>query len=105
MRSARGLYRLAEAAPPESSPDSLVLTLAIERADGVERVVLRCRIDGSLVPGEAAPAGPSALLKPWLEREFEQTREAALKSIRSERRLHEIVFDRAHPGPFLSRTN
>jgi len=100
IRSARGLYRLAEAAPPESSPDSLVLTLALERADGVERVVLRCRIASALSASEADTAGLLARLKPWIEREFEPTREAALKSIRSERRLHEIVFDRAHPGPF-----
>ncbi|MBF6560352.1 MAG: hypothetical protein IVW56_08695 [Candidatus Binataceae bacterium] len=100
IRSARGLYRLAEAAPPEDSPDSLMLTLALERADGVERVVLRCRIAAAFIPNETDATELLARLKPWFEREFEQTREAALKSIRSERRLHEIVFDRAHPGPF-----
>jgi hypothetical protein len=39
-------------------------------------------------------------LAPWLAREFEQTREAALKAIRTERRLHEISFDVANRGPF-----
>ena len=39
-------------------------------------------------------------LTPWLEREFEQTREAALKTMRTEHRLLEISFDSAHPGPF-----
>ena len=29
-------------------------------------------------------------ITPWIEREFEQTREAALKSIRTERKLFEI---------------
>ena len=41
-----------------------------------------------------------AQIAPWLEREFEQTREAALKSIRAEHKLLEISFDPAHPGPF-----
>ncbi len=77
-----------------------MLTLALERADGVERVVLRCRIAAAFIPNETDATELLARLKPWFEREFEQTREAALKSIRSERRLHEIVFDRAHPGPF-----
>jgi len=39
-------------------------------------------------------------IAPWLEREFEQTREAALKSIRTERHLLEISFDPTNPGPF-----
>ena len=39
-------------------------------------------------------------ITPWLEREFEQTREAALKSIRTERKLLEISFDAANRGPF-----
>jgi hypothetical protein len=39
-------------------------------------------------------------IAPWLEREFEQTREAALKSIRAERHLLEISFDASNPGPF-----
>ena len=34
------------------------------------------------------------------DREFEQTREAALKSIRTERKLLEISFDAANRGPF-----
>ncbi len=39
-------------------------------------------------------------LAPWFEREFEQTREAALKSLRSERKPLTVRFDREHPGPF-----
>ncbi len=36
----------------------------------------------------------------WFEREFEQTREAALKSLRTERKPLMVRFDRDHPGPF-----
>ena len=76
-----------------------MLTLALERADGIERVVFRCRIEASLA-GAATPEVLIERLRPWAEREFEMTREAALKSIRSERKLHEIVFDSANRGPF-----
>lgn len=76
-----------------------MLTLALERADGIERVVFRCRIEASLA-GAATPDALVERLRPWAEREFEMTREAALKSIRSERKLHEIVFDSANRGPF-----
>jgi hypothetical protein len=97
--TARGPYRLIEAAPPDVTPDAIVLTLAFERADGIERVVFRCRLDAALA-GSSTPADLIARMRPWLEREFEMTREAALKSIRGERKLHEIVFDIANPGPF-----
>ena len=36
----------------------------------------------------------------WIEREFEQVREQALKTIRSEKRLMELSFDSANRGPF-----
>jgi hypothetical protein len=39
---------------------------------------------------------------PRFEREFEQTREAALKSLRGERKPHVVRFDREHPGPFAA---
>ena len=96
----RGAYRLLAAAPLEYDNSSVVLTLAMERADGIERVVTRCRIARELA-GE--PPDADAIierLKEWIAREFETTREAALKAIRSERRLHEITFDQANPGPF-----
>jgi hypothetical protein len=102
LRTGRGIYRLAVAAAPEINANEIVLTLALERADGVERVVFRCRIERALV-GEAAAADADAIaaqLAPWIEREFESTREAALKSIRSERRMHEIIFNRTSRGPF-----
>jgi hypothetical protein len=102
FRTGRGLYRLASAAPPETADEAVVLTLGLERADGIERVVFRCRIGCELLDHDAC-ANPESLIAriaPWLEREFEATREAALKSIRSERRLYEVVFDAAHRGPF-----
>ncbi len=96
----RGVYRLLAAAPLEYSNSSVVLTLAMERADGIERVVTRCRIAQELA-GEPPEADVIIeRLKGWLVREFETTREAALKAIRSERRLHEITFDQTDPGPF-----
>jgi hypothetical protein len=96
----RGVYRLAAAASLELTEASTLLTLAMERADGIERLVIRCRIARELV---ADPADAETLierLKGWLTHEFEAVREAALKVIRSERRLHEITFDLANPGPF-----
>jgi hypothetical protein len=99
ISTARGPYRIIEAAPAEVSTDAIVLTLAFERADGIERVVFRCRINSALA-GTSTPADLITRMRSWLEREFEMTREAALKSIRVERKLHEIVFDHAHSGPF-----
>jgi hypothetical protein len=102
LRTGRGAYHLALAAPPEIDANEIVLTLALERADGIERVVFRCRINRALIDSASAPDADAiaARLAPWIEREFEATREAALKSIRSERRLHEILFDPNNRGPF-----
>ena len=77
-----------------------MLTLSVERADGIEKVALRCRIATALIGADDAPEKLIERIAPWLEREFEQTREAALKSIRTERKLLEISFDATHPGPF-----
>jgi hypothetical protein len=100
IATARGVYRFTAAAPLEYTDSSVLLTLTMERADGIERVVTRCRIARELV-GEALEADAVIeRLKAWLAREFEATREAALKAIRSERRLHEISFDQANRGPF-----
>jgi hypothetical protein len=94
LRTGRGIYRLAAAAPSEDAPDAVTLTLALERADGIERVVFRCHIARALL--DAAQADDlMARLAPWIERDFEQIREAALKSIRTERRLFELAFDAA----------
>jgi hypothetical protein len=100
ISTGRGLYRLAVAAPLQCENDSVTLTLTMERVDGIERVVARCRI--ALLLLAAVPEADAIVerLKPWLTREFEATREAALKAIRSERRLHEITFDASNRGPF-----
>jgi hypothetical protein len=107
IRTGRGRYRLIEAAPAATDAGASLLTIALERADGIERVVFRCRIDhGLLSAGLAGTETPHGLddlisrLQPWIEREFEMLREAALKSIRSERRLHEVAFDNSNRGPF-----
>ena len=100
IMTGRGVYRLTAAAPLEYIDSSVVLTLAMERADGIERVVTRCRIARELA-GEPLEADRIIeRLNGWIAREFETTREAALKAIRSERRLHEITFDQANRGPF-----
>jgi hypothetical protein len=96
----RGTYHLSAATPLERTHDSIVLMLAMERADGIERVVTKCRIARELINECAAAEALIEKLKGWLVHEFENTREAALKAIRSERRLHEIGFDLANRGPF-----
>ena len=100
MNTARGIYAIASAGPLERNADSVVLTLSIERADGIEKVALRFRIATNLIGAVDSPEKLIERIAPWLEREFEQTREAALKSIRTERKLLEIVFDPANLGPF-----
>lgn len=99
LKTARGLYALALAKEPVVAPDGTVLILSLERRDGIERVAFQCRIASNL----NEPLTPDDILMklaPWLEREFEMTRENALKSIRSERKLLEIVFDASRRGPF-----
>jgi hypothetical protein len=100
LNTARGNYAIASARPLERTADHVLLTLSLERADGIEKVSLRCRIATSLIGTADSPEKLIERIAPWLEREFEQTREAALKSIRTERKLLEIVFDPANLGPF-----
>ena len=100
MNTARGIYSIASARPLERIADSVVLTLSLERADGIEKVAVRFRIATSLIGDADSPEKLIERIAPWLEREFEQTREAALKSIRTERKLLEISFDGTHRGPF-----
>jgi hypothetical protein len=100
LNTGRGIYAIVNARPMERTADDVVLTLSLERADGIEKVALRCRVATSLLAAADSPEKLIERIAPWLEREFEQTREAALKSIRTERRLHEICFDSTNPGPF-----
>ena len=68
IATARGVYRFTAAAPLEYTDSSVVLTLTMERADGIERVVTRCRIARELV-GEALEADAIIeRLKAWLAR-------------------------------------
>ena len=101
LKTVRGIYAVESAAPIERNTDSIVLTLSVARADGIEKVAFRCRIAASILQSpDDSPAKLIERIAPWLEREFEQTREAALKTMRTEHRLLEISFDAAHPGPF-----
>jgi len=96
----RGVYRVSGAPPLVRDGETVALTLSLERADGIERVVLRCRIAQALLKDVSDADGIIVRLEPWLVREFEHTREAALRAIRSERRLHEVTFDTVNRGPF-----
>ena len=100
LKTGRGIYAIASAGPLERTADSVVLTLSLERADGIEKVALRFHIATALIGDADSPEKLIAQITPWLQREFEQTREAALKSIRTERKLLEISFDPANRGPF-----
>jgi hypothetical protein len=100
IRTGRGAYELKLAAPTERSTDAFVLTIALDRSDGIERVAFRCRIARELVDDDPSDDALTARLAAWLEREFEMTRETALKTIRSERRLHEFQFDASNRRPF-----
>jgi hypothetical protein len=107
IRTGRGVYTLRNTAPGNAatidrSRDWIAVTISLDRADGVEKVAFRCRIAAALL-GSAGSVPDDELiarLAPWIEREFEQVRESALKTIRTERRLLEISFDSATPGPF-----
>jgi len=99
IRTGRGIYNFSVAAPIEREADAIVLTMAAERADGIEKVAFRCRVANAMAGG----IGQDELVEKiahWVEREFEITRELALKTIRSEHKLLEIFFDSANPGPF-----
>jgi hypothetical protein len=100
IRTGRGAYELKLAAPTERSGDAIILTIALDRSDGIERVALRCRIARDLIDDDPSDDALAVRLAPWLEHEFEMTRETALKTIRSERRLHEVAFDASSRGPF-----
>jgi hypothetical protein len=101
ISTGRGPYRLSLAAAPTISADEITLTLSFERADGLERVGFLCTISRAIAagPGEPDIAAMLSRLVPWFEREFEQTREAALKSLRSERKPLTVRFDHERPGP------
>ena len=93
FKTGRGIYRLSFAIPAETAGADAILPLALERTDGIERVVFRCRIEGASASDVGKTPAADALLgriAPIIQRDFETIREAALKSIRSERKLVEI---------------
>ncbi len=88
LRTARGTYVLSADGEPLRSESSVVVTLTLEHADGIERIAFRCAIADR---GDRTGA-ILEMLAPWIERQFEQLREAALKSIRSEGKLLQVEF-------------
>jgi hypothetical protein len=101
LKTGRGIYAIVNARPIERGADAVVLTISLERADGIEKVALRFRIAATLIDPADTSEKLIERITPWLEREFEQTREAALKSIRTEHKLLEIAFDETNRGPFI----
>jgi hypothetical protein len=97
LNTGRGVYRLEVAATCDTVGNDLILPLALARADGIERVAFRCRVEGALADDLCLASIDSLIeqLAPSIEREFETIREAALKSIRSERKLLEITLSTA----------
>ena len=101
INTARGVYHLRLGSELEAAGDSAGLTIVLERADGIERVSFRCLIPPAQLSDEERNnlEKIEVRLESWLQSGFEQIREAALRSIRSERRLWEATFIDA-PGPF-----
>ncbi len=99
LKTARGPYLLAHAKEPQTLPDGTLLTMSLERRDGIEKVALQCRVARELAGSDGTEELLSKLAH-WIERDFEMTREYALKSIRSEHKLMELLFDETNRGPF-----
>jgi hypothetical protein len=101
INTARGVYLLRLGSELEETRETVAFTIVLERADGIEQVALRCLIPaGQLSDDERVnPEKIEARLETWMQSGFEQIREAALRTIRSERRLWEARFIDA-PGPW-----
>jgi hypothetical protein len=106
LNTARGAYRLSIVEQAGPAGGVWAITLAAEHAGGLEKFGFRCRIAEALIggAGTADIEEACARLAGWLEGNFEAVREAALKAVRSERRLAEFEFDQSRPGPFKSIT-
>lgn len=102
LQTGRGVYILDLVGEAELIADAVILPLKLEHQGGMERVVFRCRIAKALLGFDAAerPALLVDRLVPWIAPEFEQVREAALKSIRTGKKLFELAFDQSKRGPF-----
>lgn len=90
LKTGRGVYRLSLATAAETAGSDVILPLALERADGIERIVFRCRVEAADAEESAVIDAVLGRIAPIIQRDFETIREAALKSIRSERKLVEI---------------
>jgi hypothetical protein len=93
LKTPRGLYHLRLIAPIEAAGSAIILPLALEHLDGIERVAFRCRIEGGTMNDDAD--WMIERIAPAIQRDFETVREAALKSIRAERKLLQIVLSSA----------
>jgi hypothetical protein len=106
LETGRGPYLLKLAGAPELSAERLVLPVVLEHRGGLERFGLICRMarsspciikDNSFEEmGADKPRDERELLRRLAARfgpHFEQLREAALKSIRSQQKLLEIDLD------------
>lgn len=102
IKTARGLYRLEMAEGPSRVGQYLSFVVSAVRADGIERVTFRCSVEEELAAtlGGRESAVWLDRAAAWLAGDFDHLREAALRSIRTERRMAEFVFDHEHPGPF-----
>jgi len=86
LATSRGSYRLIIVETVAAGAGAIA-TISLEHSGGLEKFAFRCRIEKTL---EAESVRLRSLLEPWLEKNFESVREAALKSIRTERRLAEL---------------
>jgi predicted YcjX-like family ATPase len=114
LKTGRGDYLLKLAAPPELSGDALILPLVMEHRAGLERVGLICRVALQKADAPKSHCSFGELLEPdsqadrellkriaaGFEREFEQVREAALRSIRAERKPLQINVEGFNPAAF-----
>jgi hypothetical protein len=99
IQSPRGIYRIGTAAAPEHTGNALVLTISLERADGIERFAFQCVIADELIAGRPSSDVPVAELAGWISDNFENIRESSLRSLRTMHRPWQAGFDAANPGP------
>ncbi len=96
LQTQRGVYLLSVVGEPERAATSGAITLSLERVDGIERIAFRCVVAAAIID---QPVPLEDRIAPWIERQFEVLREAALKSIRSEGKLLQVNFETAvEPG-------
>ncbi|MGH7906929.1 MAG: hypothetical protein ACREP6_09895, partial [Candidatus Binataceae bacterium] len=77
LKTSRGIYLVEPATAPETADDFLSFAMAVQRADGIERIALRFVIATALLSAleeQASADGLTARIGPWLEAQFEQVR-------------------------------